>query len=329
MGHNLSISEGKTSLFYVGEKPWHGLGTELKSPATAKEAIEAAGLDYPVELQPIYLQNKKEIARKKAIVRADKQIALGLATDSYKVIQNSEAFSFFDSVVGEGQAIYHTAGALGVGQRVWILAKLPDDIIVTKDDVVEKYLLLVNSHTGTSALKMYFTPVRVVCENTLIASYRDAAHGVSIRHMGDIKTKVDEARRLLGLAINYYARFSKDVHALTKYKMTDKELDSYFNYALSGKAKLDREMSTRMENQKNRLKHLFVKGAGNDSSKVKGTAWAAYNAVTEYADHDRAVRELSEDKTRRLSSIWLGSSASMKARAYEASLELVGVKSKQ
>jgi phage/plasmid-like protein (TIGR03299 family) len=322
MAHNIN----ENRMFYFGEKPWHGIGTELNHPATAAEAIKEARLDYTVAAEPLYRKNGREMDNLKVIVRPDTNDELGIVSNSYKIIQNVEAFNFFDSVVEEGLAMYHTAGALGKGERIWILAKLPDSVLVTKDDVVNKYLLLTTSHNGVSSLLMYFTPVRVVCQNTLNLSSTNATSGISIRHTGNIMNKVSEARRILGLAVNYYMKFDADAHAMLKYQMSDAELKKYFDYALRGNVGPDVEESTRVTNEKETLMTLFHTGKGNDLPEVRGSAWAALNAVTEYVDHYRTIKNLAADRTNRLKNIWFGSGAVVKSRAYSSISELVGVK---
>lgn len=327
MAHN--INEGKR-MMYVGQKPWHGLGTELDKPATSKEAIEAAQLDYPLELQEIYCNNGKEIKGRKAVVRTDNGSPLGIVSDRYKVIQNVDAFSFFDVVVGEKLAIYNTAGALGDGERIWILAKLPDQLILTKEDVVDKYLLLVNTHDGTGALKMFFTPVRVVCQNTLTMSMSRSAmaEGISIRHTGEIKNKIEEARRVLGLASQFYADFDQQAARLVEYKMKPKQAEEFFTGLVfvkkNGKER-DKD-STRLMNKRNELLTLFESGKGNALPQVKHSAWAALNAVTEWVDHHKGVRGEKEEGNRRLDNIWLGNGANFKRRAFDEVLELVGIR---
>jgi phage/plasmid-like protein (TIGR03299 family) len=319
--HN--INDGR--MMYVGETPWHGLGIRLDQPATAEEAIVAAKLDYPIDSELAFTVKHEKVDNVRLIVRQDNRAVLGCVSDSYKIIQNTEAFSFFDRIVGEGQAIYHTAGALGKGERIWIMAKLPDDTIITKGDVIEKYLLLTNSHDGTSALRMYFTPVRVVCQNTLILSLRDAKEGVSIRHMGDITAKTTEARRILGLAVNYYARFSKDAHALVKYQMQKNELEAYFDYALRGTKAGSKEETATFKNERDELVQLFENGKGNQLPVVRGSAWAAYNAVTEYTDHFKTIKNLKVDNSNRLKNIWFGTGAQIKGRAYNRIMEVAGI----
>lgn len=321
MAHNINDNR----MFYFGETPWHGIGVKLNHPATSMEAIQAARLDYVIEQEKIQTISGKDIQDVLANVRIDTGEVLGIIGDRYKVIQNTEAFTFFDSLVGEKLAMYHTAGALGRGERIWILAKLPEDILITKDDVVEKYLLLTNSHDGTSSLRVYFTPIRVVCQNTLIMSYRDFKNGVSITHRGNIRTKTNEARRVLGLAINYYTRFSNDMHALLKYKMSDKELNLYFDYVLRGSNNEPVVETTRFKNEKDILNHLFISGKGNNLPEVRGSAWAGYNATTEYADYMRIAKNSRTNKSNRLNSIWFGSSAQLKKRALQKILEIVKI----
>jgi len=321
MAHNLNFKNGKASMFYYGEKPWHGLGTELSHPATAAEAIKAAQLDYIVETKSIYLENGKEIGIAKATVREDTGEVLGVVGNQYRVIQNVEAFNFFDVLVGEGQAIYHTAGALGKGERVWILAKLPQNIVIQREDVVEKYLVLTNSHDGTSALRVYFTPIRVVCQNTLIMSLQCRAESIVIRHSGDIMSKIKEARRVLGIAIDYYAQFEQIANQLVDVKLNKAKAEDYFERVLLGEEK-KKEETTRAKNIKNDLLALFDHGRGNDLSGIRHTLWSAYNSVVEYVDYYKTVKGEKEDKSNRLKSIWFGAGARQKAKALEVALAM-------
>ena len=173
------MSANVESMMYHGERPWHKLGKPLDHPATATEAITAAGLDWSVTLSPCYAGGEGDevdapkylpIAGKRAVVRTDRQLAIGVVGTRYRPIQNTDAFGFFDAVVGEGKAIYETAGSLNDGRRIWMLARVPGDIWVADEDNVKKYLLLCNSHDGGSPLRALFTPIRVVCENTLRAA---------------------------------------------------------------------------------------------------------------------------------------------------------------
>jgi len=154
-------------MMYVGEKPWHGLGTRLENAATSAEAIKAAGLDWNVTKQPLFLEGGMQLERALATVREDTGAVLGVVGKVYQPLQNKDAFSFFDAVVGIKEAMYHTAGALGKGECVWILAKLPGVVRVVGDDITEKYLLLTNRHDGWGSATVMFTPIRVVCQSAI------------------------------------------------------------------------------------------------------------------------------------------------------------------
>ena len=177
MAHNLAMTNGKTAMAYTGDKPWHGLGTSVANAMTSAEAIGLAGLDWGVVKQPVYFANDiskyKRIENKFATVRVDTMDPLGIVGNVYRPLQNKEAFSFFDAIVGDKLAMYHTAGALGKGERIWLLAKLPGECWITPKDNIEKFLLLTNSHDGYSSVEFMVTPIRVVCQNTLNMAFSD------------------------------------------------------------------------------------------------------------------------------------------------------------
>ena len=311
---------------FYGVKPWHGIGTELASPATAQEAIVAAGLDYDVQRNPVFSfqdGNKIEIPEKYSTLRIEKdgRIApLGIVGERYEIIQNKDAFGFFDEVVASGEAKYHVAGALGRGEKIWLLAKLPNNTLSFKGDVVEKYLCLANSHDGSSALKCFFTGIRVVCQNTLTLALKDAKNGVSIRHSGDLEDKVNEARRVLGLSLDFFATFDESAKVLASKQVSVKEAEGYVNNVLE--IKDEEKASSRAKNQRGLILDLFDQ-EGQKLPELKGTAWLAYNAVVANYDHFQTVKGVAKDPTNRLKSIWFGAAAESKARAFDLALELV------
>ena len=219
MAHNLATTNGRTAMAYFGEAPWHKLGTKLENPATAAEAIEAAGLNYRVELVPLFTQAGNQIPRRQGVVRSDTNQILGTVGKGYTPIQNAEAFQFLDSVVADGGLRYHTAGALGQGEKIWMLAKLPGSIRVNgTEDITDKFLLLHNSHDGSSCLRVHFTPIRVVCQNTLaIAERNGRGQGISIMHKGNLEAKVREAQKVLGLANTFYDDLQPKIDLMANY----------------------------------------------------------------------------------------------------------------
>lgn len=323
MGHNLATTNGRTAMMYAGEVPWHGLGTRLEEPATAREAIEAAGLNYLAELKEIQTDDGTPVPQRKAVVRSDTGDVLGVVGKSYIPVQNHQAFGFLDAIVAEGGLRYHTAGALGKGERVWLLAKLPDHIRVkNSDDLVEKYLLLSNSHDGSTALRTLFSPIRVVCQNTMNLALREGRNqGISILHKGDLASKIREAQRVLGLAERFYDDAAAKIDILATHYPTVDQVQRYFESLYPDPSDADNSRAKRVRET---LTGIFDYGVGLDMPEIKGTTWAAFNAVTEWVDHHRPTRAANptDRASRRLESAWFGSGARLKAKAWSQALGL-------
>lgn len=323
MPANIATTNGKPAFMYYGEAPWHRTGHKLDAPATAEEAIVAAGLDYQISLTDVATVDGMMVPRTKAVVRYDNQTVLGVVSDRYVPVQNRQAFGFLDAVVADNGLRYHTAGALGRGEKIFLLAKLPGHLRVKQtEDVVDKYLLLSNSHDGSSALRVLFTPVRVVCQNTLSMALRQGSgQGVSIRHNGDLAAKIRDAQRVLGLATRFYDDAQSKIDRLASLSPTQAQLDSYFRVLYPDPP--DGEDGGKARQTRERLQELFTTGIGHDIPGVKDTWWTAYNAVTEMLDH-RTYRGRTEAEraTNRLQSIWWGTAARVKEQAWEAAIEL-------
>ena len=323
----MSANIYENRLFSVG-KTWHGIGTVVESPKTAKEAIELSNLNYTVEAQPIYLSSGIEIPNRKAIVNLANNVALGIVSDQYKIIQNVEAFNFFDTLVGEGEAIYTSAGALGFGERVFVQAKLPSTITVKtlKDgtpDIIEKYLLLVTGHDGKISTFCFWTPTRCICQNSLNLALSNADNGIKIRHKGNVMNSLSEARDVLGISINFYNQFEKVVKKMETIELQTKDLNAYFNKVLgvNDKMKNDKgELFTKTQNKLDKLSSLYHNGRGNEGK----TLYDGYNAITEFCDHFSSVRGLKENPSNRLDNIWFGTGAQIKNRAYEEAIAIMG-----
>lgn len=320
MSHDLEIKNGRASMFYTGDAPWHGLGTELDGPATAEEALKAAELDWKVVKTPLYIhagEHRSKVYNKYAIVRKDTLGSgdcrvLGVVGNGYTPLQNRAAFEFFDPIVGKDAAVYHTAGVLAQGQRVWILAKLPSDIRVVGDDIVNKFLLLSNSHDGKSAVQVKFTPIRVVCSNTLTMAL---SRGPTIRlaHTKDLQLRLKQSEQLLGIVHNYYAEIEEDFSAMSRVRLDTERLAEYLMDVFPAPKDPSNERALeRMERDRLFAEHFFDQGRGTDIKGVPGTLWAAYNGVTELIDH----RRFGYSDSRRLGSVWFGDGYLTKARAF-------------
>jgi len=334
MAHDICTRDGKVHMMYVGEVPWHGLGKPLGQPATSAEAIKAANLDWRVKKIELYAAEfgrRMVVEGTYGLVRddlwrnedADCPI-FGLVSEAYTPVQNREAFAFFDSIVGEGAAVYHTAGALGDGERVWMLAKLPGHIQVIGEDVTDKYLLFTNDHRGEGAVRMKFTPVRVVCQNTLAMALKDGAT-VRIMHHRNVKEKLEAAKELLGLIDTRYTEIGESFRAMLRVPVNAKLLGQYLALVFP-EPKDDREASRKRVMDARALPaHLFSEGQGNQSSGVAGTLWAAFNGVTELIDHQVPRNAWgAKANERRMVYAPLGGGASIKTRAYELALAKPG-----
>ena len=286
--------------------PWHNLGIELNHPKTAREAIKMAGLDYTVMKKPLGLKTGlKQDAY--ATVRTDTKDVLGFVNKSYEPIQNIDAFIFFDDWVAENEAIYETAGVLGKGECVWILAKLPGYINVHGNDIVNKYLLLTNSHDGNSHVRVKLTPIRVVCNNTLTAALQGAGE-VQISHTPNSAQDLEQAGAMLGLSNYLYEQLEVMFNSMAARKITDGQLRDYVQALVPDNE--ETENTARTENIRNSVLQLHESGRG--AHLARGTWWGAFNSVAEYTDH----MMLDEDSNTRLNSIWFGRGEQLKLKAF-------------
>ena len=318
MSANLLIQNGQASMFYIDEVPWHGLGTKLDRPATAQEAIQAAQLDWNVVKLPlsagskhIPVKDKFAIVRKSGSLVQKTDPVLGVVGRDYTPLQNRDAFKFFDPIVEKGASIYHTAGAIGQGEKIWLLAKLPNYIRVIGDDISEKYLLLSNSHDGKSSVQIKFTPVRVVCQNTLAMALHDGLATYRVIHNADIKVKLEQAHQMLGLINDQFDKMEQSFQAMTRVKMNKSRLTEYLTEVYP-EVKEPEKMEWVTRNR-NWSEYFFDQGRGNRMPGVTGTLWASFNGICEWQDH----RKSRQNPNQRLNSTWFGTSYQTKSRAFK------------
>jgi phage/plasmid-like protein (TIGR03299 family) len=327
MSHRLAMdTDGKAEMCYVGEMPWHGLGTPLENPATSAEAITAARLDWRVKKFPMCIKDTDIVVPDKmAIARVNNDDSVhtvfGVTGSGYTTIDNLNSFDFFDSLIESRQAIYHTAGALDGGRRIWILAKLPHDIIIKGKDAIEKFVLLTTAHDGTGSLQMMCTGTRTVCYNTLNIALKEGTDRISIRHTKNAMSKVAVARETLGIAINHFRAFEEAANYLVSISVDAQKFTDYLDKVFPVKADSTKVTKEHLEDIRNMVSILFDTGKGNDIPEIKHTMWTAWNSITEFADHYKNVRG-SDDNENRLSSIWFGGSAQLKQFAWDSALQL-------
>lgn len=215
------MSANVETMFYVREKPWHGLGTEVSEAPASLDALIYAGLDWRVEQEKVCTEDGVPIPGYKVNVRSTDHTALGIVSDRYKVVQNEDAFKFTDQLLGEG-VTYETAGSLQMGRKVWMLARMPQRYIIAGDEIAP-YLVIMNSHDGSSGVKVAMTPIRVVCQNTLNLALNSASRIWAARHTENVMSRVREASETLRLAELYMSELGRGIDDLARVKVSDRK----------------------------------------------------------------------------------------------------------
>lgn len=306
------------SMMYTGNTPWHGLGTRIIHAPTLAEGIVAAGLDWNVGLKPLYLADGRTVEEARATIRESDNSILGVVGTQYKPLQNAEAFNWFQPFLDAKEATLETAGSLRDGKRVFVLAKLNRaPLEIAKGDAVEKYILLSNSHDGTLAVRVGFTPIRVVCANTLaMALNGNASQLIRVRHSQSVVGNLNLIRDIMNAANSQFEATADQYRALAQKQISVKDLETYVKRVFD--IPMEREEGSRVGNKvMAAVIPLFLKGRGNDLASIRGTYWAAYNAVTEYVAHERG-----KDAGNRLDSTWFGTGAVINTKALAIAAEM-------
>ena len=341
MSHELSFVSGRAEVFAAGKTPWHKLGVVVPDRVTSAEAIKLAGLDWEVEQKRLYLRDDRathdglwhvELPDKVANIRRapdGSAVYLGTVSKSYRPIQNAQAFGFIDAIVGKELAIIETAGALKEGRLVWILVKLPEDLVIQSPgglDPVKCYLLVCNGHDGSMAYRMFYTPTRVVCWNTLNYALWGAGvqAGISIRHIGDIETRTEEVVKILGIANDQYQNLGLLFNHFAQFDFTEKDANEFFEKVFPLEEDKDPKHTGR-DKILDQLRHNFVHGVGSELS--KRTLWGAYNSVTEWADHNRFEARKTKNEESRFKAVMLAGQRDAKGRALSLARDISTAKS--
>ena len=323
------------SMFSVLETPWHKLGRILDKPPTTAEAIVCAGLDWKVAKRPLFLGDGRAVEAYATVRDSDGSILGSHVGPGYTVLQNAEAFAWLDPFIASGQATIETAGSLRCGSVVWALAKLagePTVIVSRADDRIEKYLLLSNSHDGTQAVRVGFSPIRVVCANTLAMAHEGGASSLlRVKHTSSMVATLDAVRDCMNVANASFEATAKQYRALAVRDVSVSDLAKYVAIVFDapepkvtdlvafarGAAKASRGENYARVRQET-VERLFSYGKGNNLPGVRGTWWAAYNAVTEYLQYERP-RSTPES---RIDSLAFGSAATTSRKALATALRM-------
>jgi phage/plasmid-like protein (TIGR03299 family) len=298
------------SMMYVGKEPWHGLGEEIpeSKKLSIDEAIAAAGLKWRVDKRHLFTEGSIGIQGHFATCRDTDNQILGIVGTDYTPLQNREAFSWFQPFLDAGVATLETAGSLKHGQKVWILAKIRDGQGSVNGDKVDHYMLLSNAHDGSIQVRVGFTPIRVVCNNTLCLAHESkASRLLCAKHDSRVVENLESVREIMDLARREFYATVEQYRSLRK-KISRGDLERYvevvFSLPENGGAKLIPAVI-----------HLFEHGRGSDLAGP--TCWGAYNAVTEYLNYFRGK---TQDNT--LNSLWYGDSAVVNKKALDVALAM-------
>ena len=312
MSHEREIIDGKAQMAYAGETPWHGLGKRVPPDLSPEQMLTTAGLDWTVEKVPAHITLLKKGDKvetlvpieRHALVRSTDQKIIDVVTPDWVPLQNIDAFKFFDEYVTAGNMQMHTAGSLRGGQIVWALAKVNDSFELFGGDRVDSYLLFTNPHRYGQTIDVRFTPIRVVCNNTLTMALNKATKNmVKMSHRCEVDPeKVKEA---LGIAHTKMDKYKEMATFLGSKEYTDQTVKQYFKDifpVLTQKANSTKEMSKTAELAYNKALEgqPGVKYAPN-------TWWQAFNAVSFLIDH-----KLGKTAAGRLESSWYGTKRNVK-----------------
>ena len=308
------------TMAYAGAKPWHGLGVPVSNDLTPQQMQTKAGLDWEVFKEPIYIRpetDRMAVPGKKALTRSSDGKFFDVVGDDWNPIQNSEAFAFFNEYVAAGDMEMETAGSLKGGRNVFALAKVKESFSILGNDQVDSYLLFSNPHEYGKAIDIRFTPIRVVCNNTLTFSLQSSSKNfVKLNHRTVFDP--DLVKEQMGLASEKFAMYKDMAEFLSTKKFSVDGLVQYYNevfphtYANS-KEKEVKELADLTKNGKAAMDVLYTQPGAEFGA---GTWWQAFNAVTYMTDHT-----LGRSTDTRLTSAWYGANARLKQKALKKAVE--------
>ncbi|MCZ7648120.1 MAG: DUF932 domain-containing protein [Planctomycetota bacterium] len=327
MAHELSTNEAGQveAMFATHVKPWHGLGEMVDGAQTPRTALTLAHLDWLVRKVPLTLPNGAVVPDKMATIRADSEKYLGTVGTDWTPVQNVEQAEFIEALVGTGHAVVECVGALKEGRRTFWTCKLPGNLIVTPGDEIERYMILANGHDGGMAFRAFWSPIRVVCQNTLNAalSVGRVQEGVTLYHTKNVKSRVEQAKRILGVAGTYYDRLGETFHRMIQREITGDEFKLYVDEVFPLPKEEGKKAGVTTQRAREAVTKNMRSGVG---AKLAGhTAWGAYNAVTEYIDHQKSQKSAGDEEQRekRFESILTGTGKALQQKAFDTALALV------
>lgn len=305
------------TMAYAGEVPWHGLGVKVPNDLAPAQMLEKAGLDWTVQKIPAFanVDGKQVSIGKSALVRSMDNSILDVVSNDWNPVQNQEAFEFFDEYCRAGDMEMHTAGSLRDGQVVWALAKVKEYFELFKGDKVESFLLFTNPHRFGQCIDVRFTPIRVVCNNTLSLSLsQKSEHQVKVNHRSVFNS--DDVKETLGIATGKLQKYKEMAEFLGSKRYTNDTVKEYFNKIFPVLVYNKEKGPQRKEVSKSASRALEVIHTQPGAKFAEGSWWQAFNTVTYLTDH-----EIGKSADTRLASAWFGPNRALKVKALETAVE--------
>ena len=319
MSHEVEIVNGQAQMAYAGDVPWHGLGTAVSNDLTPNQMMVKAGLDWSVDKVPTYAKvgDVEVPTGQEALVRSSDNKVLTQVGKNWHPVQNEEAFEFFSEYCMAGDMEMHTAGSLKEGKMTWGLAKVKESCDVLGDDQVDSFLLFSNPHEYGKSIDIRFTPIRVVCNNTLsmaLASVKNTGVKLSHRKMFD----ADMVKEHMGIAHDKFAQYKDVCQFLASKQFSAESLIQYYNevFPRTYKGKEEIEVKDFLDLTSNGQKAYEVLETQPGANFAKGSWWQALNSVTYLTDH-----EMGREVDSRLTSAWFGANQTRKIKAVEKAVE--------
>lgn len=315
MSHEVEIIDGVAQMAYAGAKPWHGLGTEVSNDLTPGQIMMKAGLDWTVEQKELMTVDGTKIKDKVALVRSSDNAVLDVTGKDWNPVQNSEAFEFFAEYVMAGDMEMNTAGSLKGGRNVFALAKVKESFAINGDDQIDSYLLFSNPHQYGKAIDIRFTPIRVVCSNTLTFSLNSKSNNfVKVGHRS--KFNADLVKEQMGIASEKFAQYKEAAEFLSSKRFTAESLIQYYNEVFPYTHKSQDKVETVDDLSKNAKAALELLDTQPGARYGEGTWWQAFNSVTYLTDH-----KMGRSADTRMQSAWFGINQSRKVKAMNKAVE--------
>ena len=304
------------NMMFVGETPWHGLGNQVEEGINVSDAMTAAGLDWEVGLKDLQTVDGVPVSHRATYRKSDGSI-LGVVGPRYTPLQNKDAFDWFQPFLDAGECGIHTAGSLHSGQKVWVLAQLNrDNSEIVPNDEVCKFILLSNSHDGSTAIRVGYTPIRVVCVNTLAFAHNHTnSKLIRIRHTRSSQKNLEQVRDIMDNINAEFEATAEQYRFLASKNFNQADVEKYVKVVLGLEKTPNEDIKTRTRNIIDDIL-TRIEGPKQSATNVRGTWWAAYNGFNEYLNYAKG-----RTTDNRLDSLWFGQNANDNIKALNSAIE--------